>query len=43
MLLYRRSNDRDFFFCGDDDELVTGTVTGESALEVFDSVFLRVS
>ena len=43
MLLYRRSNDRDFFFCGDVDELVTGAVTGASALEVFDSVFSRVS
>jgi hypothetical protein len=41
--LYRHSNDRDFFFCGDDDELVTGAVTGASALEVFDSVFSRVS
>jgi hypothetical protein len=41
--LYRRRDDRNFFFCGDDDELVTGAVTGASVREVFDRVFSRVS
>ena len=38
--LYRRC-ERDFFFLGDDDELVTGAVTGASAREreVFDRAF----
>ncbi len=43
--LYQRSNDRDFFFLGDDDELVTGAETSASAREreVFDRAFSRVS
>jgi len=41
--LYRHRDDRDFFFLGDNDELVTGAVTGESARKVFNCAFLRVS
>ena len=41
--LYRRSNDRDFFLHGDEDELVTGAVTGSSTCEVFDRAYLLVS
>jgi hypothetical protein len=42
--LYRRRK-RDFFFLGDDDELVTGAETGANAREckVFDRAFSRVS
>jgi hypothetical protein len=43
--LYRRSDERDFFFLGDDDELVTGAKSGANAREcgVLDRSFLRVS
>jgi hypothetical protein len=41
--LYRCCDDRNFFFLGDNDELVTGAVTGASAREVFDRAFSRVS
>jgi hypothetical protein len=41
--LFRRREDRDFFFLGDDDKLVTGAVTGVSALEVFDCTYLLVA
>jgi len=41
--LYRRRDDHDFFFLGDDDKLVTGAVTGASEHEMFDSAFSRVS
>jgi hypothetical protein len=43
--LYRRGDDRDFFFLGDNDELVTGAVTGASARKrkEFDRAFSRVS
>jgi len=41
--LYRRRDDHDFFFLGDDDELVTGAVAGVSAREVFNRVFSRIS
>ena len=43
LLLHRRREDRDFFFLGNDDELVTGAVTGASALEVFDRAYLLVA
>jgi hypothetical protein len=43
--LYRRRDERDFFFLGDDDELVTGAETGANAHEcrVLDRAFSRVS
>jgi hypothetical protein len=43
--LYRRRDDLDFFFLGDDDELVTGAVTGASVREckVFDRAYMLVS
>jgi hypothetical protein len=43
--LYRRSDERDFFFLGDDDELVTGAKSGANAREcgVLDRAFSRVS
>jgi hypothetical protein len=43
--LYRRRDERDFFFLGDDDELVTGAETGVNAREckVLDRMFSRVS
>ena len=41
--LYRCRDDRDFFFLGNDNELVTGKVTGESARKVFDCLFLCIS
>ena len=42
--LYRRHDERDFFFLGDNDELVTGAI-GASAREseVFDRAFSHVS
>ena len=39
---YRRRDDRNFFFLGNDDELVTGAVTGARACEVFDRAYLLV-
>ena len=43
--LYRLCDDRDIFFLGGDDELVTDAETGasEREREVFDRAFLRVS
>jgi hypothetical protein len=43
--LYRRRDERDFFFFGDDDELVTGAESGANAREcgVLDRAFSRVS
>ena len=41
--LYPHRNDRDFFLCGEDDELVTGAVTDASACEVFDRAYMLVS
>jgi hypothetical protein len=43
--LYRRCDERDFFFLGDDDELVTGAEIGANAREcgVFDRAFSRVT
>jgi hypothetical protein len=43
--LYRRRDERDFFFLGDDDKLVTGAETGANAREcgVLDRAFSRVS
>jgi hypothetical protein len=43
--LYRRRDERNFFFLGDDDELVTGAETGANAREcgVLDRAFSRVS
>ncbi len=40
--LYRRRNDHDFFFLGDDDELVTGAVTGARVYQVLDRVYSLV-
>jgi hypothetical protein len=40
---YPHRNDRDFFLCGEDDELVTGAVTDASACEVFDRAYMLVS
>ncbi len=34
--LYRHGNDRDFFLCGENDDLATGAVTDASACGVFD-------
>ena len=41
--LYRRRDDRNFIFLGDNGELVTGAVTGASACEVLNCAFLHVS
>ena len=43
--LYRHRDERDFFFFGDDDELVTGAESGANAREcgVLDRAFSRVS
>jgi hypothetical protein len=43
--LYRRRDERNFFFLGDDDELVTSTESGANAREcgVLDRVFSCVS
>ena len=43
--LYRHRDERNFFFLGDDDELVTSTESGANAREcgVLDRVFLCVS
>ena len=43
--LYRRWDERDFFFLGDDDELVTGAMSGANAREcgLLDRAFSRVS
>ena len=41
--LYRHGNDRDFFLCGEDDQLVTGAETDASACEVFERTFTLVS
>jgi hypothetical protein len=44
-LLYRRRDERNFFFLGDNDELVTGAKSGPNAREcgVLDRAFSRVS